>query len=56
MELSDYFVTKLLDLAKVGISMLLGALIGVEREAAEKSAGLRTHMLVRVELSLRPWE
>jgi putative Mg2+ transporter-C (MgtC) family protein len=27
-------------------AMLLGGLIGLEREAAEKAAGLRTHMLV----------
>lgn len=33
-------------LGKLGIAMLLGALIGVERESASKPAGLRTHMLV----------
>lgn len=33
-------------LAYIGISMLLGGLIGIEREFAEKPAGLRTHMLV----------
>jgi putative Mg2+ transporter-C (MgtC) family protein len=30
----------------VGISMLLGAIIGIDREFADKPAGLRTHMLV----------
>lgn len=33
-------------LLKLAIAMTLGALIGFEREAAEKPAGLRTHMLV----------
>lgn len=33
-------------LLKVAIAMALGALIGIEREAAKKPAGLRTHMLV----------
>jgi putative Mg2+ transporter-C (MgtC) family protein len=33
-------------LVKVAIAMLLGALIGFEREVADKPAGLRTHMLV----------
>jgi putative Mg2+ transporter-C (MgtC) family protein len=33
-------------LVKVGIAMFLGAFIGFDREAAEKPAGLRTHMLV----------
>lgn len=32
--------------AHVGIAMLLGALIGLERELSDKPAGLRTHMLV----------
>jgi putative Mg2+ transporter-C (MgtC) family protein len=30
----------------VGGAMLLGALVGLDRELAEKPAGLRTHMLV----------
>lgn len=30
----------------VGLAMVLGAAIGFEREAADKPAGLRTHMLV----------
>jgi putative Mg2+ transporter-C (MgtC) family protein len=33
-------------LAYVGLAMLLGAAIGLEREVADKPAGLRTHMLV----------
>ena len=31
---------------EVALAMLLGAVIGYEREAANKPAGLRTHMLV----------
>lgn len=33
-------------LAHVGLAMLLGAAIGLERETKDKRAGLRTHMLV----------
>jgi putative Mg2+ transporter-C (MgtC) family protein len=33
-------------LGKVAIAMALGGLIGLEREFADKPAGLRTHMLV----------
>ncbi len=33
-------------LANVALAMLLGGLIGLERENADKPAGLRTHMLV----------
>ena len=33
-------------LAYVGLAMLLGAVIGLEREIEDKPAGLRTHMLV----------
>jgi putative Mg2+ transporter-C (MgtC) family protein len=33
-------------LAYVALAMLLGAIIGLDREFAEKPAGLRTHMLV----------
>jgi putative Mg2+ transporter-C (MgtC) family protein len=33
-------------LAYVALAMLLGATVGVERELADKPAGLRTHMLV----------
>jgi putative Mg2+ transporter-C (MgtC) family protein len=31
---------------KIAIAMILGALIGLDREAANKPAGLRTHILV----------
>ena len=33
-------------LAYVALAMLLGGLVGLDREAARKPAGLRTHMLV----------
>lgn len=33
-------------LLQVGLAMLLGAIIGLDREFADKPAGLRTHMLV----------
>jgi putative Mg2+ transporter-C (MgtC) family protein len=33
-------------LAQVGLAMLLGAMIGFEREVEQKPAGLRTHILV----------
>jgi putative Mg2+ transporter-C (MgtC) family protein len=33
-------------LGSVALAMLLGAFIGLEREAKDKPAGLRTHMLV----------
>jgi putative Mg2+ transporter-C (MgtC) family protein len=33
-------------LGEVVVAMVLGALVGFEREMAEKPAGLRTHMLV----------
>ncbi len=33
-------------LIKVSISILLGGIVGVEREFAKKSAGIRTHMLI----------
>lgn len=33
-------------LGEVALAMLLGGLIGVERELADKPAGFRTHMLV----------
>ena len=37
---------ELLALGRVCIAVLVGAIIGFERELAEKPAGLRTHMLV----------
>jgi putative Mg2+ transporter-C (MgtC) family protein len=33
-------------LGEVAIAMALGGLIGLEREFADKPAGLRTHMLI----------
>jgi putative Mg2+ transporter-C (MgtC) family protein len=38
--------TELQILAKVALAALLGGVVGLEREFAEKPAGLRTHMLV----------
>jgi len=46
MELLGFDLTQLRILGYVGISMLLGAVIGIDREFADKPAGLRTHMLV----------
>jgi putative Mg2+ transporter-C (MgtC) family protein len=46
MELTGLELAQLRILGAVGISMLLGALIGIDREFADKPAGLRTHMLV----------
>jgi len=34
------------DLVKIGVSLILGFVIGIEREMTNKSAGLRTHILV----------
>lgn len=36
----------LIILLRVGVAMMLGAIVGFERELADKPAGLRTHMLV----------
>jgi putative Mg2+ transporter-C (MgtC) family protein len=38
--------TEFLFLAKIIAAAVLGGLVGLEREAAERPAGLRTHMLV----------
>ena len=35
-----------LEVAHIALAMLLGAVLGIERELARKPAGLRTHMLV----------
>lgn len=40
------FLDQLRMLADVALAMVLGAVIGLERELARKPAGLRTHMLV----------
>jgi putative Mg2+ transporter-C (MgtC) family protein len=45
-ELIESSLPQLRLLLYVAIAMLLGGAIGWEREAAEKPAGLRTHMLV----------
>lgn len=37
---------QLLQLARIALAMLLGGLVGAEREMARKPAGFRTHMLV----------
>jgi putative Mg2+ transporter-C (MgtC) family protein len=39
-------MTELQLLGKILLAALLGGLVGIEREFAEKPAGLRTHMLV----------
>lgn len=44
MEFFD--LNQLFTLLYVALAMVLGAIIGFERETAEKPAGLRTHMLV----------
>lgn len=46
MEFSGFDPIQLHVLVCVGIAMLLGAFIGLEREIEDKPAGLRTHMLV----------
>lgn len=45
MDWSDY-ARELVVLARVCVAVALGAAIGIERELADKPAGLRTHMLV----------
>ena len=46
LEFFSPYATEFEILAHVAIAMLLGALIGLEREFKDKPAGLRTHMLV----------
>jgi len=41
-----YFDEQISILLRLLAALLLGALIGMDREAADKPAGLRTHMLV----------
>lgn len=51
MDLSPLLGTAAEDLyalAQVVVAMLLGGLIGLEREVSRKRAGLRTHMLVAI--------
>ena len=45
-QIVDSLPLELKILAYVVISMLLGAVVGLDRELADKPAGLRTHMLV----------
>ncbi len=45
-RLLGFDVAQLGALVQVALAMLLGAVIGLEREWARKPAGLRTHMLV----------
>ena len=40
------YITQLEIIGEVALAMLLGSLIGLEREAADKPAGFRTQMLV----------
>jgi putative Mg2+ transporter-C (MgtC) family protein len=40
------FEAELLMVARVGVAMMLGGIIGFEREIAGQAAGLRTHMLI----------
>ena len=46
MKLIELYQIQFQILAYVGLAMLLGAAIGLEREIEDKPAGLRTHMLV----------
>ena len=46
MLFGDDWRSQLEIIAEVGLAMLLGGLIGFERESADKPAGFRTHMLV----------
>jgi len=45
-RLITFETSQLTALAHIAIAMLLGGVIGLERERAHKPAGLRTHMLV----------
>jgi putative Mg2+ transporter-C (MgtC) family protein len=44
--ISSSWVDQLETIALVGLAMILGGIVGLERERADKPAGLRTHMLV----------
>jgi putative Mg2+ transporter-C (MgtC) family protein len=46
MELMGMYQRQLQILAYVALAMLLGAVLGLDREIAHKPAGLRAHMLV----------
>jgi len=45
-ELLAAHASELVGLARIVVAVVIGAIIGVERELADKPAGLRTHMLV----------
>jgi putative Mg2+ transporter-C (MgtC) family protein len=51
-KLSDIPTENLLQIAELSLAFLLCALIGIEREVRQKSAGLRTHTLVGVSAAL----
>ncbi|HEV8341888.1 MAG TPA: MgtC/SapB family protein, partial [Candidatus Binatia bacterium] len=40
------WLTQLTIIGEVALAILLGGIIGIEREVANKPAGFRTHMLV----------
>jgi putative Mg2+ transporter-C (MgtC) family protein len=42
----DFILPTVDQLIKIGVSLLIGAIIGWEREVSHKPAGLRTHILV----------
>jgi putative Mg2+ transporter-C (MgtC) family protein len=46
MELFDAYAVQFQVLSHVALAMLLGGVVGVDREIADKPAGLRTHILV----------
>ena len=46
MEFISFNTSQIQILAYVAISMLLGGLVGIDRQIARKPAGLKTHMLV----------
>ncbi|MFZ6030117.1 MAG: MgtC/SapB family protein [Chloroflexota bacterium] len=46
MEIPPVAYEQLIMLAKLAAAIFLGALLGADREAANKPAGLRTHMMV----------
>ena len=44
--LVNFSAEQLTEVAHIALAMLLGGILGIERELARKPAGLRTHMLV----------
>ncbi|MGH7254247.1 MAG: MgtC/SapB family protein [Nitrospirales bacterium] len=44
MDVFDMDLAQLRILGQVAVAMVLGALIGLERQLADRPAGLRTHM------------